>query len=178
MDPTIEKELVAKAKQNKEDFSGLYEHYYPHIRRYFAVKLNKADLVDDLTSTTFEKAITNIQKFEWQGYPFSAWLYRIASNTLTDYFRKSGRNNTVGMPEYVQIESKDRSPEEQTEIDFHTKELESVIQDLPARDRKILLMKFYDGYTNKTISEKVGISESNVGTIVHRALHKLRSMLN
>lgn len=178
MEPTKERELVEQAKLDPANFAGLYDHYYPHIRRFFSVKLNKKDLVDDLTSTTFEKAIKNIDKFKWQGYPFSAWLYRIASNTLTDYFRKAGRSKSIPMPDFIDAASETRSPEEETEIAFETSALEQVLGELKDRERKIIYMKFFDGYSNKVIAERLSISESNVGTIVHRGLQKLKQLLS
>jgi len=177
MEPKIERKYVEAAKQDPEQFGPVYDHYHPHIRRFFAVKLNKASVIDDLTSVTFEKALKNIQKFKWQGYSFSAWLYRIASNTLTDFFRKQARDNTTGITDTMQLVSTRRSPEEEAELYFETRVLQAVLKKLPQKEQRIIYMKFYDGYTNKLIAEKLNISESNVGTILHRTMLKLRKEL-
>ncbi len=53
----------------------------------------------------------------------------------------------------------------------------SVVQELDSREQKIVIMKFYEGLTNKEISEQLGVSETNVGTIVYRAVNKLRDRM-
>jgi RNA polymerase sigma-70 factor (ECF subfamily) len=178
LDNNIERELVAKAQKDPKGFSKLYEHYYPYIKRYFAAKLFTLDIIEDLTSTTFEKALKNIGSFSWQGYSFSAWLYKIAHNTLIDYFRKQGRQKQVGSwPEQMEIADVQDSLDDHVQLDWENKLLNDMLWELPKRDRQVIYMKFFDGYTNKLIAEKTGLSETNIGTIIHRAIERLRKSM-
>jgi len=52
-----------------------------------------------------------------------------------------------------------------------------LLADLPEKERKIIYMKFFEGYTNKTIANLTDLSETNVGTIIHRTVGKLREKL-
>jgi RNA polymerase sigma-70 factor (ECF subfamily) len=177
LEPTIERELVEKAQQDPDQFAPLFEHYYPHIRRFFSVKLTSADLIEDLTSITFEKAFKNINKFSWQGFSFSSWLYRIASNTLTDYYRQDKSGKRVQIDD-LQIASDAKGPEEELEEESTQKVIQDLLKSLPERERSIIYMKFFDGFTNKAIADKSGLSPTNVGTIVHRALAKMQELLS
>ena len=49
---------------------------------------------------------------------------------------------------------------------------------LPARDRELLALKFQAGLSNADLAEVLGVSESNAGTILHRAVQKLRKAVN
>lgn len=174
LDLQVEQELIAAIQAGDKDaFGTLYEHYHPHIRRFFAVKLTSADTISDLTSQVFEKALKGIDKFSWQGYSFSAWLYRIAHNALIDYYRKQS-NQMLSMPEHLEVS--DTAPEAHLVMqqEWENKMLQKLLKDLPEPEKQIIYMKFFDGYTNKVIAEKLEISETNVGTIVYRTVQKLR----
>ena len=66
------------------------------------------------------------------------------------------------------------TPEEQAVRNSDGERLAALLQQLPDRDRELLAMKYGAGMTNRTIATATGLSESNVGTIVHRAVQTLR----
>ena len=84
-----EKQLVEKAKESLQAFDSLYEHYLPKIYAYVLNRVANKEAAEDITSKTFIKAMTKIQNFEYRGYTFGAWLYKIAHNNLVDYYRKN-----------------------------------------------------------------------------------------
>lgn len=173
-----EKQLVKAAQQDPDKFAELYDYYFPHIRRFFAVKLNEAAVIEDLTALTFEKALRNIQKFEWKGYPFSAWLYRIAHNTLVDFYRNSNKQKYSSLEnQVVDIPEEKAGLDEQIQKDWEAGRVNQLVFSLPSQQQQILILKFYEGYSNGQIAKELGISETNVGTIVHRLVKKLRKDL-
>ena len=99
-----EKELVKKAKRNKKDFSALYEKYSDKIRNFIMKKVNNDYIAEDITSKVFEKALKNLDSYQWQGVSFGSWLYRIARNTVYDYYRTNKANRREDLEEEV-IES-------------------------------------------------------------------------
>jgi RNA polymerase sigma-70 factor (ECF subfamily) len=176
----IEKDMVAGAQANPAKFAPLYEHYQPHIRRFFAVKLFEAADIDDLTAQTFEKALKNISQFEWRGYPFSAWLYRIASNLLKDHYRAKSKHKYDSLEaQVVDIPSEaGATAHEELSHEWQSKYLRDQLQTLDAKQRKILYMKFFDGYTNRVIAERLGLTATNVSSIVHRLVKQLRAEMS
>jgi len=178
MDLKDEKRLINLSRRDKKHFGPLYKHYVRHIMTFFSTRLRNKELCEELTSQTFEKALKGLDNFQWQGVSFSAWLYRIAHNTLVDYYRKNNkRNKTINMAENIDLEDKNSlSVVEEVEIAFEQEYLKKLLEELSGREKEIIYMKFYDGYTNRIIAELMSLSETNVGTIVYRAIRKLRSM--
>ncbi|MCL0091864.1 sigma-70 family RNA polymerase sigma factor [Dehalococcoidales bacterium] len=86
-----EKELVERAKNDAEAFGELYEQYYPQIFGYVLRRTASIEIAQDITSEVFFKTLKNLGQFRYPGFPFSSWLYRIATNEITNYFRKNKR---------------------------------------------------------------------------------------
>lgn len=170
-----DKELVTKAQKDIKDFDNIYQHYVVKLKNYFRPKVSNNEFeAEDLTSQTFEKALRNIKKFKWQGVSFSSWLYKIANNTLIDFYRKN--KNSVEITEGIYQNLKDESKliEDQA-MDADTKQkIGLILSELPEREQKIIKLKFYDGLGNKEIAKQMKISETNVGTVLHRITLKLR----
>lgn len=173
MDP--QKELIQSAQKNIRNFSPLYREYHPKIHRFLKSRVNNStEIADDLTSKTFEKAIKNIKSFRWQGISFSAWIYKIAHNTLIDYYRYQNKIKNKTTQIHQNIPDKSKSPEKVSQEIESASKIKTVIETLDLREQKIIQMKFYEGYQNKAIAKRLGISETNVGTILFRATRKLR----
>ena len=173
-----ERELIKKSKSDPNAFGEIYEHYHKDIHRFIKYRVSNTEAAQDVTATVFHKALKGIHNFKWQGISFSAWLYRIARNTVIDYYRSQNKHTGNVAIEDIKIASQAKTPEEkyiETEFEVTIKEL---IAELPDREQKIIYMKFFEGYTNKTIAELVDLSESNVGTILHRAMKKLKKRLS
>ena len=69
------------------------------------------------------------------------------------------------------------SLEHDVERDVASDLMHKLLLNLPERDRQVVYYKFYNGYSNKVIAEILQISESNVGTILHRNLSKIKAMV-
>lgn len=177
LDPKEEKKIIAEARKDRKKFAPLYKHYLPHIKKFFNIRVySDPEVTEDLTSEVFKKAISGLDNFQWQGISFSAWLYKIARNTLIDFFRSEKKDVSINEMDYA-LESKTKGPDELAIELLNEELLKNLLESLPERERNIIYMKFYDGYTNKTIAKVLGLSETNVGTIVYRAVKKLRKEL-
>jgi len=85
-----EESLIKKAqKGHGESFGKLYDLYMPRIFRFIVLKVGTRQDAEDLTQQVFVNAWRHIHSFEFQGFPFSSWLYRIASNAVIDHYRTS-----------------------------------------------------------------------------------------
>src|SRR5437763_6304286 len=83
-----ERQLVERAaRRDAQAFGTLYEMYFDKIYSYLYFKTMHRNEAEDLTALVFMKAWEAIDHFQWQGYPFSTWLYRIAHNQLVDHYR-------------------------------------------------------------------------------------------
>lgn len=171
-----EKELIAKSKNDPDEFGKLYANYYEKILNFLKFKLQgDQKTAEDLASETFLKAYKNIKGFQWQGISFSSWIYRIATNTLIDYIRKTSKYSQSAINE--EITKSNDNIEKQVMIDDTGYVIKSAIKELSQKEQTIINLKFYEGKSNKEIAKIVKLTESNVGTILFRSMKKLKKDL-
>lgn len=175
-----EKKIVEKAQKNSNQFAPLYEYYYPKIHSYIYRRINNKEVADDLTSQTFEKAIKRINNFRWQGVSLGVWLYKIARNNLNDYFRKTRRTNRnislTGL-EAVIVDEQEETLEDIVIRSDEESILYRALQQFKKEDQYLIYYKFFEDMTNKEIAAKTGLSETNVGTKLHRLRSKLKKII-
>jgi RNA polymerase sigma factor (sigma-70 family) len=83
--PENEAALIRRAKEDPEAFGVLYERYVDKIYNYIYYRTGNVHDAEDLTSRVFFRALRNLERYEDQGVPFSAWLYRIAHNLVASW---------------------------------------------------------------------------------------------
>lgn len=171
-----EMELVEQSKQDYNAFNKLYEYYMPRIYGYLLSRVQNKEDAQDLTSQTFEKAIGGLMDFETRdNIRFSSWLYRIAINNLTDYYRRSGKRKNLDIKDYENKLSDGNS--NQADEVANKDELSRYLEELPEESRRILMLKFYQDLGNHEISEVLSLSYSNVGVKLYRALKQLKEII-
>lgn len=90
-----EMELVKAAQNNPKCFEPLYKRYYKQIVAYVYHRIESKEEAFEITAQVFYKALENLPKYKILGVPFSAWLFRIASNELNMRFKKSKISRVV-----------------------------------------------------------------------------------
>ncbi len=176
LEPEIERRLVKQAQRDKKKFAPLYNHYLQPITKFITSRTSDPAMAQDLISKTFEKALKSIDNFQWQGVSFSAWLYRIAKNTLIDHYRSKEHMHTPQTIEEMELPSHAATPDKVFETEAENKLLYQMLNELPPKEREIIYLKFFDGYTNKVIANLSNLTETNVGTIVYRAIKRIREL--
>src|SRR6266487_3466716 len=95
-----ESSLIARAKSGDADaISALYERYAPQIQRYIASRLSDPVLAEDVCADVFVKVLESLSRYEDRGWPFSAWLYRIAYARTVDVLRQARRRPSLPLDE-------------------------------------------------------------------------------
>ena len=89
--------IIECAKKDPKAFGVLYECYYHEIFVFINKKTDDMNVSGDIASQVFYKALANIKKYTYKGVPFSAWLYRIASNETNLYFRKNSAQRAISI---------------------------------------------------------------------------------
>lgn len=166
---------ASEISSRRETFAELYEEYLPKVFRYVRYRVNELALAEDLTSTTFEKALVNFEKYSADRAAFSTWVFSIARNVVIDHYRARGRRPTVSLEEReVDVVSSDPLPDEEAIRSEERRQVKALVGQLPAEDQEIISLKFGSGLNNRQIAKTLGLSESNVGTRLYRAVRKLR----
>jgi RNA polymerase sigma-70 factor, ECF subfamily len=154
------------------DWEAVYAEQLPRIYNYFRYRLGNETVAEDLTSRTFEKAWRERHRYRRDLAGVATWLLRIARNTAVDHHRTSHEHEPL---EDAADAPADGSPEDEAVIHSNFVRLTALVSVLPEREREMLALKYGAGATNRAIADVMGISESNVGTILYRTVQKLRT---
>lgn len=168
-----EQKIVEAAKSDARAFAGIYDRYFEQIFNFILRRTDDEELTDDLTSQTFLKALQSLKKYEFRGLPFSAWLYRIASNEVNKHYNKKKRKRVFSLEEerlFEIIETDDSNPELEGQINT----LISTLNDLPTDVMEVLELRFFEERSFKEISFILNISESGAKMRLYRAIEKLK----
>jgi len=169
-DSTVDERLLVEAAQDDPaHFLEIYDHYVDRIYAFVSRRIgNRAD-TEDITSQVFEQALRTIRQFEWRGVPFSAWLFRIASNAITDHWRSRGRAADQAIPELP-------DPGEAADIDRRLA-LFWYVDRLPELQRQVIRMRFVEEKSIRDVAAALGRSEGAVKQLQLRALESLRKSM-
>ena len=184
MDLEQEKELVEKARNDTEAFGELYDQYYPQIFGYVLRRTASIEIAQDITSEVFFKALKNLGQFRYRGFPFSSWLYRIATNEIANYFRKNkdGKFCLEETSDLISISSSSAETElleAEAELKRHEDFLilHENLSKLPIKYQEVITLRFFENKQVKEISEILGKREGTVKSLLHRGLEKLRKLM-
>lgn len=154
------------------DWDAVYADHLPRIYNYFRFRLAADADVEDLTARVFEKAWSARARYRQDLAGFSTWLYRIAQNVGVDYLRL--RRAHAPLEAAIEVAA-ERTPEGDQEHASDLARLAALTASLPERERELIALKYGAGLSNRAIAPLVGLSESNVGSILHRTVQALRS---
>ena len=157
----------------------MYDDYFGRVYNYVRYRCELDIVAEDLTALIFERALTRLENFDPDRGPFGAWLFAIARNVVNNYLRAERKRSWLPLDVcYEQPDDMATSPEESLIQNESQAELLSAISQLSTRDRDLLSLKFGASLTNRRIAKITGLSESNVGVILYRAIHRLRMILD
>ena len=164
-------QLIDGAKVNDSRALGkLCVHFYSKIYRFIYYRVNTVDDAEDLTSEVCFKVIKSIHE---QKGSFYAWIFRIASNIVTDYYRRRTVRNSVE-PIGDLIEEMVDKGNKQNEL-LEQKELRQSLKKLTEEQQQVIVLKFIEGYETDEIANMLGKSSGAVRAIQFRALIALRN---
>lgn len=153
-----------------------FERYYPAIFRYFRYHGADVDIANDLASSTFERALAHIERYDPRKAQIQTWLFTIARNIAINHW-KSESAHLVGLLDDDLPTPDDVSLEDAVILAQGRQQVLSALGALDARAVEIVALKFGGRLTNRQIAVLTGLTENNVGIILYRALAKLRTLL-
>ena len=179
-----ERSLVEEAKSNPDAFGELYDRHYDTILAYVFRRTMDIPVAEDLTSSTFLKALGALPKYRPKA-PFRAWLYRIATNEIRMHWRRAGKHSPLEDARrwevaFGRVEFSAHHATDGEEFQEHLTRLDEVrraLERLPERFRAPLALRYFESLRYEEIA---AILKKPVGTVrvhAHRGLKRLRKML-
>ncbi len=173
-----DEECIALAQQGNNDdaFSELVRRYQQRIYRYILRIINNPDDALDLTQDTFVKVFLHLNTWQPQAL-FRTWLFRIATNTTTDYLRRNKLWSYTTFDESIYMRDNESDIEKQLDSAALYKEMTVLIQKLPLLFRGALLLREMEGMSYTEIAQALDINEGTVKSRISRARQSLISGL-
>jgi RNA polymerase sigma-70 factor (ECF subfamily) len=170
-------ELVERAREDPDYFTQLFDRYFQRVYQFHFTRLRVKQDAEDLTSDTFMKIYTKLDRYTDQGVPFAAWLFTIARNTLIDHVRKQKLKPVL-------FDEPPKSDQLQVEFDMNKintkvlrKHLWAAIETLPEKQQQLWALKLTSDLPHKEIALILETSVNNVDVMVSRSLSVLKKRL-
>src|SRR3954451_15859181 len=154
-----------------QGFEDLYRNTFPRVYAYVASLLRDRSAAEDVTAQAFERAYRKRARFSARRGSPEAWVFGIARNAALAARRRRKRGARLAA-DPADVWSP--GPDEQAERAFQREEVRAALESLDPRDRDLVALKFAGGLSNGEIARVLGMSETNVGSRLHRAVEKLR----
>ena len=153
------------------NWDAVYWDTMPRVYNFFRYRVGDDQLAEDLTANTFMKAWRSRDRYRDDVAAFSTWLFSIAHNVAVDHFRRSKLEVSLdALPNL----SDDNPIEDLIERRADSARLNRLLDKLTPRERELIALKYGAELTNRAIAQVTGLSESNVGSTLHRTIQKLR----
>jgi RNA polymerase sigma-70 factor, ECF subfamily len=161
-------------------FAGLFRECASDVHAYAISLLGDRASAEDVTALAFERLYRARARLdERRGTP-RAWLFAIARNAALDELRRRRRRPHFELDDQRSgaldgNAARDASgPDDALERAERRATVRAALAALPLRERELVLLKFHGQLSNAELARAMGISESNAGTRLHRALTRLR----
>lgn len=166
---------VQAAQLNPAHFRVLYNRYYSPIFKFLFNRLLDEETTADLCAQVFLKAMQNLSKYTFQGVPFSAWLYRIATNELNGYFRQTQKKRVIALEDHhtFHLEWED---DDKASLELSIDALKNVLQKLDPDDVLMIELRFFEKRSFREVGDIMGYTENNAKVRLYRLLERMRKL--
>ncbi len=163
--------IISCQEGNKEDFGRLYDAYARKIYDFIYYKTHHKETAEDLAGRVFLKALEKIDTFNCEKGFFSAWIYRIARNSVIDFYRT--KKGDIGIDDVWDLAGNDNI---ERDIDARQKleKVERYLKKLKSEQREIIMLRVWQGMSYKEIAEITDKSEASCKMMFSRSINDLR----
>lgn len=169
--------LVERARHDPEAFGELYRRNVDRIYTYIFYRVGNSADAEDLTARTFYQALNHLPRYQNQGVPFAAWLYRIAHNLVANHHRSRSYWKTTSLENVELPAGAKDNPERVALANERRRALWAAISRQPEDRQWLLILKFADRLSNEEIGRLMGRTESSVKSLYFRTLKALKADL-
>lgn len=156
-------------------FGELYDIHVDQIYRHIYYRVGNTADAEDLTQQVFIKAWHAIKRYRRKSVPLAAWLMTISRNLVIDFYR--ARKEKISLDDDYKEASKEPGPELLAEIEMERRELIETITRLPEEYRQVIIMRFIEDFSYEEIAAALNKSEGAIRVTLHRALKKMRDLM-
>jgi RNA polymerase sigma-70 factor (ECF subfamily) len=167
--------LVDSQTVTKEDLVAIYEEYSPGIYRYAVRLLGDATMAEDCVSETFSRFLAAIQRGGGPTDNVRAYLYRVAHNWVTDYYRRQPLPE-LDIEDHEPVENSS-NPALEVSKTMERERVRAAILRLPAEQQQVIQLRFLENWSHEEVAQVLGKSADATRSMQYRAIGSLRSIL-
>ena len=165
--------MARSSTSEQIDFESLYRTSRDDLYAYVAGMVRDRTAAEEVTAVAFERAFRRRASYKpGRGSP-RAWLFGIARNAAYDELRRRGRTEPTAHPEERSAHEGDAT----AALAVRRAALRDALATLSEDERDLVALRFEAGLSGAETAAVLGISESNVGTRLSRAVGKLRKAM-
>jgi len=164
----------AASERSELDWGAVYEEQLPRVLDFFRYRVGSRADAEDLASLTFEKAWRTRDRYQSDRAAAGTWLLAIARNVAIDHYRSRSLRQTAPLEAAREIAGGE-TPEESFARRSDADRLACLLETLGERERELVSLKYGARLTNREIARVTRLSETNVGSILHRTVKALRA---
>lgn len=165
--------LIDRAKRgDHQAFGTLYSRYVDAIFRYVRSRVDDQQTAEDLTEAVFLRSFEAIGRYREKGLKYSAYLYQVARNHLTDHYRRPVENVAIESIEH-QIDSAQTVDSKIIHQEQGAK-LRSALDRLPQEYQEIIRIRILLELSTTEAAQWMKRTEGATRVLLHRALKALK----
>jgi RNA polymerase sigma factor (sigma-70 family) len=172
----MRKVLGDPGRLDDDAFAVLFRDCASDLHGYAISLLGDRSTAEDVTALAFERLYRSRRRLDPSRGTPRAWLFAIGRNAALDELRRRQRRPERELDAEVGGQLAERGPADAFEQVERVASVRDALARLPLREREIVLLKFHGQLSNRELARALGISESNAGTRLHRALTRLREV--
>jgi RNA polymerase sigma-70 factor (ECF subfamily) len=172
-----EQEVVkAAAKGDEQAFASLYDTYVDSIYRFIYLRVEDQQTAEDIASSVFLKAWENLDRYQFRGVPFRAWLFRIARNAVIDHYRT--RKETAPLEAVIGVKDESFMPvSERVGLNLEADKVLECMRELTGDQRNVLTLKLVHGLNTQEVAKALGKRQGAVRALQMRGLQALAKIM-
>jgi RNA polymerase sigma-70 factor, ECF subfamily len=172
MDRQLEIQHINASKSDPQCFEPLYTHYYKYILNFVYKRVENLDDCREITSIVFVKALSAIKNYQHKGFPFSSWLFRIALNEITQFYRDSKKARIISIDEKGMKNIVEEKGNVEPDL---LASLKKALMYLEEDELELIQLRFFEERPFAEVGEIIGITEINAKIRTYRVIDKLRA---
>lgn len=167
--------LQQAARGDANAYGEIYDRYIDAVYQYIYYRVGDRQDAEDLAETVFLKGWEALRKNGTAVQNARAWLYRMAHNIVVDHYRT--RKTNVGLDQAGELSENAPLPEQAVQTREQVTHLASAIRQLEHHFQQVIVCRFLNGLSHAETAEVTGIPENHLRVMQHRALVKLKQLL-
>ena len=171
-----DEELLLKANAlDRNAISAIYDAYQQPLYRYIYRQVGAVETARDLTSEVFSRFLHALNNQTGPTKQVKAWLYRVAHNTVVDFYRRQQHRNHLSLDDLFIYSDED--PVRDAELQMDAERVRLALTRLTSDQRQVISLKFFAGFTNQETAEVMDKPVGAVKALQHRAIAALQRQL-